>query len=296
LKFSDISIIATFFGLWISKFFEAPSQQIFALLLIFSVGILHGSNDLNLIVALRPNLKSNKKYLFYIFYILIVIIACILFYFAPIFALITFIFFSAYHFGEQHLQNILIQFKFLQNFGYFIYGVWILSVLFYLNESETREIIQTITKVKISLMFLKSLFFVNTLLVLLFFVRLLYKKLISVRRFIFELFLMLIFSIVFGVATLLWAFALYFIFWHSIPSIIEQINFIYGEFNNMTLLKYIKSSLIVWSISIIGLIGLYFVVIGNEKLFIALVFSFLGAITFAHTFIMAVMLKKKQVK
>ena len=48
-KISKISIIASFFGLWIVSFFSNKIQIFLGFSLIFTFGILHGANDLLLI-------------------------------------------------------------------------------------------------------------------------------------------------------------------------------------------------------------------------------------------------------
>jgi beta-carotene 15,15'-dioxygenase len=86
----------------------------------------------------------------------------------------------------------------------------------------------------------------------------------------------LVFAVIFKVGSLIWGFALYFIFWHSIPSLNDQIRFIYGNysFNNFKL--YLKSALAYWLISLLGIV----------------IVSFLAAITFPHAYVILKMFKK----
>ena len=84
---------------------------------------------------------------------------------------------------------------------------------------------------------------------------------------------------------ILYDFAIYFIFWHSIPSIIHQIEFISGDLNKKNILFYIKKALIYWVISIIGLLVLYQIV-PQIDLFATVVFVILFAVTAPHTWVM----------
>jgi Brp/Blh family beta-carotene 15,15'-monooxygenase len=112
-----------------------------------------------------------------------------------------------------------------------------------------------------------------------------------------EIFYLLIFTIVFKVSTLIWGFTIYFILWHSIPSLIEQVKFIYGELSKKTVLNYCKKAFPYWIISLIG-IAIVYVMFNDAKMFNALFFSFIAAVTFPHTLVINKMFinKKAQLK
>ncbi len=286
MNFKNLSVIATFFGLWLSNFFEAPSQKILAFVLIFSVGILHGSNDLSIISKMQGVSKSKQNLLFFASYILTVIVAAVLFYFTPVLALIGFIVFSAFHFGEQHWHSRMKENSPWSMLFMFNYGLFVLCLLFALNTSDTLAVISELSGIR-----LKEKIFIwgasiTGALFLLGLIWLTFKKMLTINDLLFESFLVLVFAIVFGVASLIWAFAIYFIFWHSIPSMHEQIGFLYGKHSIRSLWSYIRASFLTWSISIAGIFILYFLVRDDEDLFLPIFFSFLGAITFAHAFIM----------
>ena len=82
-KFSNISIVASFFGLWIVSFFSNKIQIILGFLLIFSFGILHGANDLLLIEKNNSNKKTPNFIKSLINYVLVIILCALLFYFIP---------------------------------------------------------------------------------------------------------------------------------------------------------------------------------------------------------------------
>ena len=62
VKTREILIIITLFSLWLTNYFEAGSQSILAFSLLFSVGLLHGSNDLQL---LSKTFFKQKRAAFY---------------------------------------------------------------------------------------------------------------------------------------------------------------------------------------------------------------------------------------
>jgi Brp/Blh family beta-carotene 15,15'-monooxygenase len=291
-NYTKIAIIITFFSLWLSGYFSSPSQQIVGLFLIFSIGILHGSNDLKLISKVTTASKPIQLALFIGSYIGTVLIASLLFYYIPSFALVAFVFFSAYHFGEQHFNAVSNNTSIFNKAMFLSYGLTILFLLFNLNSSATVEIIKSLTGFTFLTDWFQWIFTFTAVIWLLFALNMVLKKNMTWKRLLFELFLLVVFAVVFNTTTLIWAFAIYFIFWHSIPSIFEQQSFLYGEVSIKTFILYIKSSFVIWLISITAL-GLLFLWIEDEKILLPLMFAFLGAITFAHSFTISKMFMKK---
>jgi Brp/Blh family beta-carotene 15,15'-monooxygenase len=120
-----------------------------------------------------------------------------------------------------------------------------------------------------------------------------YLKIERFKNYFFkELFYLVVFSIIFKVSTLIWGFALYFIFWHSIPSMMDQITFLFGKvsFNNFKL--YFRSAFVYWIVSLLG-IALLYLIFKDQKIFNALFFSFLASITFPHVVVIVKMFGKK---
>jgi len=110
---------------------------------------------------------------------------------------------------------------------------------------------------------------------------------------VMELFYLIIFAIIFKVSTLIWGFTIYFIFWHSLPSLFEQISFLYDDFNKNTILKYCKKAFPYWILSLIG-VGIVFYIFRNDEMFYAIFFSFIAAITFPHALVINKMFYKKK--
>jgi Brp/Blh family beta-carotene 15,15'-monooxygenase len=108
-----------------------------------------------------------------------------------------------------------------------------------------------------------------------------------------QVFFVIILAALFFSSSLIWSFAVYFVIWHSIPSIIEQSKFIYGASTKNTFIKYLKDASIYWVISIIGLLIAYYVLKDQQNLLISIFFSFLAAITFPHTLVIFKIKKNK---
>lgn len=293
-KIDNIIILLSFSGLWITSIVPKEFEVLLGFILIFSFGILHGSNDILLIENIL-NRKTNYPFLKVLtIYLLTILTAVTIFYFIPLFALILFILFSAFHFGEQHWEH-----KFLNTniwivkVYYFFYGLFVLMLLFVFNQQEVIEVVQSITQYQINSETIIVCFTINSvILFLLFMFELSISK--SFKAILLkELFYLMIFVIIFKVSTLIWGFTIYFILWHSIPSLFEQVNFIYGSFNKESMVSYIKKAFPYWLISLIGL-TIVFYIFKEEKLFYAIVFSFIAAVTFPHALVINKMFKHKK--
>jgi Brp/Blh family beta-carotene 15,15'-monooxygenase len=101
-----------------------------------------------------------------------------------------------------------------------------------------------------------------------------------------ELLYLLLFYVLFQNSSLIWGFAIYFAIWHSLPSLLDQVKFLSGSIKRQTILDYIKSSLIYWIMSILGLMLFVYFFKDREELFLTLFFTFLAAITFPHVVVM----------
>ncbi|MBQ4821240.1 Brp/Blh family beta-carotene 15,15'-dioxygenase [Aquimarina sp. MMG016] len=282
-------LIATFFSLWFAVYFQDNIEDIFAYILILSLGILHGTNDIKLIQKaseLSNSSQKTKLYKILISYSSIVTLSILSFYFVPVFALFLFIFFSAYHFGEQHWSSKIYNKSFTSRIMYTTYGLIILFMLFFNNSQEVTIIINNITGISFTKnLYLYILIFSSICFLIISIKENIYAKIKSNP--LEEVFYLFLFFIVFHTASLLWAFAIYFIFWHSIPSLADQVYYLYGDYKKKNFYKYLKSSFPYWLISIIGLSILYFVFDDQNHLFLSIFFILIAAITFPHVLVMA---------
>ena len=290
MKYSNFAIVLSFFGLWLDSFISNNAQIIVGFVMILTFGILHGANDLLLI----RNIGSEKEKLpllrLLVYYLIVVGFGALLFWIIPWFALLLFIIVSGYHFGEQQFQNLekSILFKIFE----FTYGLFILMLLFIFHVIEVKEVIRNITSISISENYF-SIGLVITSLILLLQGFYFSQKLIEFKsKWLLETFYLLVFAIIFKVSSLIWGFAIYFILWHSIPSIINQVIYLKGEFNLKNFIIYLKTAFAYWLVSLIGIAVLY-LLFKDVKIFNALFFSFLAAITFPHVLVIYVLFKKK---
>lgn len=295
-NYSNIAIVASFFGLWMDSYFSTKLQIISGFFLIFTFGILHGANDLLLIDKINTEKTTQSKLKILGYYVIVVLTGLILFYIIPQLALLLFIVVSAYHFGEQQWLHVQVHFlKWLAILYQFMYGLSILLLLFIFHTKEVQSIIFSIANISIPIPYFLQLLQVSGII----FCGLsayFYIYIEQIRnRILLEFFYLVVFSIIFKSSSLIWGFSIYFVIWHSIPSIIDQIKFLNGSFTIKHFMAYCRSAGIYWLVSIIGLV-LFYYTFEEKQLFNALFFSFLAAITFPHTVVINRMFqgKKKQ--
>ena len=286
-----INIILTLLLVLITLSIDTRIENNLAYFFIVSVGILHGANDISLISHITKNENSKLKYM--LFYIGVVLFTTLIFIKIPAFALLFFVVMSCYHFGEQHFHHKISSSSFISKTTYVGYGVLIFGLVFYFNHTYTISIIEELTDMTLN----KNLFLYlimiggfSTILSL----TINKKNLLKNFKWYEEVLLIVIFAFTFKVVSLIWAFAIYFVLWHSIPSLKDQIEQLHGYVNKKSLVLYLKGSFFNWLVSVIGLIALYYLSDYLGIRFITLFFAFLAAITIPHVIVMYFLNEKKE--
>ena len=249
---------------------------------ILTFGIVHGANDLLLINKTTNTTKSIFTQFF--IYLTLVLLFFIFFYSIPSLALITFVMLSSYHFGEQQWTLFEKTNNNIIKILYFSYGLLIFSILFYFNFNEVSFIIKDITDQSLDLTFFKNLLIYSSLTTLIISI-MLFKHLKN--QLLIQIFLLIFFLITVYFTDLLMSFAIYFVLWHSLPSILEQSKFLFGSSERTHLKIYLKKASLYWILSILGLIVTYYIFKDSQSQLLSIFFSFLAAITFPHTFVIS---------
>ena len=275
-------MILSLFSVFVSNHLNSEYFYFACYGLILTFGIVHGANDILILLKGKKKtneiiLKSTIKYLF-----IVILISIIFFNFSEL-SLLFFILFSAYHFGEQQWtifgSN---QSKSISLF-YFFFGLLIFSTLFLFNQNDVSNIIFEITKIDISENIYSAGFifsFLCTLLLIILNYQILKKQLLH------QLALLAVMLLVFFTYELLPAFAIYFVFFHSIPSIIEQSDYLFGDsIQSENFKKFLLKGATYWLLAIVFLVIMYLILKNNVDFSLAIFFSFLAAITFPHVLV-----------
>lgn len=265
---------------------DDQTESALSYLLILSIGIIHGANDLKLINDTNTNfLKRLSLYI-----VIVLLTAFIFFQFLPV-ATGLFIFLSAYHFGEQHWN---IRLGLPNRFSYFYYasyGLLIFAMLFDLNHLESILIIEDLTGITLE----HSHFTITatiTGIIWICMTAILFKRKQGTLFFwLQELFFLAVLTLIFKTATLIWAFTIYFIVWHSLPSLLSQLYYLYGKANKKSVLQYVKSSFLYWIGAMLFLTALFYFLKDYMDMFLSILVAFLAAITLPHSLVMTKMFR-----
>ncbi|WP_084273502.1 Brp/Blh family beta-carotene 15,15'-dioxygenase [Maribacter antarcticus] len=285
IDLGSFTIVTTFFSLWLAIYFEEAIENMLAYLLILTFGILHGANDIKLLQ--KANKKINTKKGFFItliYYTLFVLGSGLLFLFIPTVALAAFVLFSGYHFGEQHWVSKIKVPSVLNSIFLSTYGIFILFLIFSAHAIEVSLVIEQICGFNIPINFY-SYGVLSTGIITCLFGAISYAKKKIKFNVVKQLFFILVLTIVFYSSSLLLAFAIYFILWHSLPSMVDQIKYLYGAVTISNIKKYVVSSFTYWLISVLGMGIMLILFKDNLSTSLAFFFSFLAAITFPHVLV-----------
>ena len=287
-KYYQFTILLTMLLIVVGLLLNKASADAFGLFLIFSAGLIHGANDIRLLQKKYKNTHFRFFLLLILIYIGVVFLGAILFFYLPNFGLFFFVLFSGFHFGQQHWDSFLKQktaSHLIKQLGYTLYGLLVFGLLFSSQVLEVDVLIEQLSGVR----FAVETYYITTLLVGVVFSMLAFFLSVSRIVYLKEILALTLLTVLFATTSLLFSFAVYFVFWHSIPSIQDQLMYLDGEINFKTIKEYIRSSLVYWLLSLIGLTAVYFFFDINASYFIPLFFTFLAAITFPHTVVIGML-------
>ena len=279
-------------ALWISNLSADYYEDIFALTLILSIGLIHGTNDLQIISILnKKGVLRMTATQSIIVYILSIFAILLIFYQFQNWALFFFLLISAFHFGEQHFSLLFDRKGIIRLLLFVIYGLEVFLLLFFFNAAESLQVISDIVGYQITYQTLEFGVLINTGLMCISFLYFgLYTKELRINI-LFEFLVLGFLSLIFYTATLLWSFAIYFVIWHSVPSIIHQLKTMYNDLSKGSLLKYLKNGSLYWALALSTFLILVFVFnidVVNYKSYLV---YFLAGITFPHVLVMATLFK-----
>lgn len=279
---SRISIICI--SLIVSYFVSDLYENILGFILILSIGVIHGANDLLIINKYSKKETKRSEALYFFYYLTIVLLGFVFFYVFPSIALLTFVIVSIYHFGEQHWEVNLSKSDSVnlnKVFLFIFHGIIFFIIIFMNNLKIVNEVLSSFNINPLENYYLLLALIVFSVLYFLF---LLYLK--NLRKYLFNeaIFFSLLFLLTIN-TTLIFGFAIYFIFFHSLLSIKDQIKFIYDDDNPKNIKKYIITSMPYFILALTFLL-IFYLVVDLEKInLLPIIFTFLAAITFPHVLV-----------
>ena len=259
-------------------------QDILGFILILSIGVIHGANDLLIIkkYTRKNSLKSQISY--FLFYLGLVFLGFVFFYLFPSIALLSFVLVSIYHFGEQHWEVKTSNADFInikRIYPIILHGLVFFVIVFMNNINIVNDVLLSFNTISLNYTYLRILLIV---LFLIYMSLLLLSK--SIRGYFADefIFFILLFLLTLN-SSLIFGFSIYFIFFHSVLSIKDQVKYIYGDDNSQYIKKYLISALPYFILALLFLIGSYLFIDFESLDILPIMFTFLAAITFPHVIV-----------
>lgn len=228
-----------------------------AMTLILLLGVPHGATDHILFRHVQKDYDKGWLSRFFVRYFLLMGLLALTWWILPSLALLIFLAISAYHFGQSQWHHLKSS-KSVKSALYVSWGAFVLAAPLLWNYAETAPIVEHLIGVEILLSTDYQFFIPIFLIVLIVFQTLLLytKNTISKNRLIKEWGILLLFSCLFYSTSLLFGFAVYFVFWHSLDSVKDQIIQLRKINPGYTLKKYLWQ-VIPFSLIAFGSIGLF---------------------------------------
>jgi len=247
------------------------------------IGIPHGALD-----HLLTKSKSASLFLFIIKYLSIIILYYVFWQFYPLMALLVFMIYSSFHFGESELVETDKKFNsFAAHFKAFIMGTSILFFIIFSHPEESLGIVSNLFAFRLSNSFYLNYSFIANIAAFFSLIYILLQTILSKRL----PYLGLLFLLLLGVkAPLILAFGVYFIFQHS-SNAWQHLKL--GLHMN-SLQMYKRSSFYT-----LGALLIFLLIVFYAKEFVSLeglwanFFIFISCISFPHFFLMHIFYKTK---
>ena len=284
VKIIKSRIVVFLISIGLSYLLPVIYQDILGFILILSIGVIHGANDLLIIkkYTRKSSLKSQISY--FLYYLGLVFLGFVFFYLFPSIALLSFVLVSIYHFGEQHWEVKTSNANFInvkRIYPIILHGLIFFVIVFMNNINIVNDVLLDFNTISLNYIYLRIFLIV---LFLIYMFLLLSSK--SMRGYFADelVFFILLFILTLN-SSLIFGFSIYFIFFHSVLSIKDQVKYIYGDDNIKYIKKYLISALPYFILAILFLIGFYLFIDFESLDILPIMFTFLAAITFPHVIV-----------
>ncbi len=285
-----ITLASVLMGLGLPKFMVEPHLTFFGFSLILA-GVPHGASDFYLSRELsQRHWKQYSQALFLMGYFLIMALYSAVWLIAPIIAFWIFILFSTYHFGQSNWSFLKFPNSAVEKFTYLIWGMAIVGIPVILHFDQASSIVLEMTGVKFvledtyraALIYLLifgvvgNAFYLNN------------SGSLSGKAFRNELGKFFLLMLLFFTTPLLIGFGIYFVLWHSLAAIIDQIKVVRVSNQSFGYKSYIRSTIPLTLIAYSGLALFYFFFNGyfDKGQGLGQLFIFISIITVPHAVLM----------
>lgn len=262
-------------------------QLILALGMIVLIGIPHGATDYLIFQQLsRPLWGSREMTRFYINYMLLMAGYALLWWLLPAASLLLFLGISVYHFGQSNWNYIAFRTKAEATGTHLLWGSFVLFVPILWHYEAAAPIISSIVNAPapyIAKPWREAasivLLVLNLWLCIYYFI----QSRITRKEFIDEVVNLSALALLLINLPLLLGFAIYFVCWHSLSSMMDQIRFFRKQAHAYSIRQYIKNALPLSLAAISSLVAFALLQMKMDiPLNIGIVFVFISVVTLPH--------------
>lgn len=244
----------------------AEAQLLIGGLLLAVVGIPHGASDYLIFRSLvkQHYEKPQRQQVTFLTYYTFLLLGYALVWFAfPTLAFLIFLFLSFYHFGQSNLNYITTPYVLIRIGSYLAWGAFVILTPVCIHSQEASAIIASMTGEMPTLLaegwvqaLPRDLVVINVWL----FCFLYFSKMIALQDFLRELVTLFLLTVLFFSTPLLLGFFVYFGLWHSLGSVLDQVDFVRRQTHNLqySYLQYYKDAAPMTILSFAGMAALWY--------------------------------------
>lgn len=228
----DTIVLATTMGFALlgslASGFMSYCEPFLVLGLMLLIGLPHGATDHGLFLALTRGKKSDKKISFYLAYALVIGAYGLVWLTLPLLAFGLFMLMSVYHFGQSNWADVDHGNAWGSRAHYLLWGCGVLLTPILLHGGEAATIVASMTDSLFVMPNSLSVYVVVGALGVANFIALVYwwrSGVIDQKRFFREVLGYAVLMVMFFTNSLLLGFTVYFVFWHSLASVKDQVRF-----------------------------------------------------------------------
>ncbi len=285
-----LTVLAILSGLAIPKQWTEMYLVLFGVVLILA-GVPHGASDYLLFRQLS-SIRGGafQVWRFFTSYLVLIVAYLMLWWLMPIVAFLLFLILSAYHFGQSNWPHIHFSDKFSERLTMFLWGAAVIGIPVLLHFDQASTIVLEMTGMR---PFINDTFRAALIFLLLFgctanMLHLHHQGVISKQVFVREMRNFLLLMLLFFTTPLLVGFGVYFVLWHSLGSMLDQISVLRSIRPGFGIKNYLLAAIPLSIVAFAGL-GLLYFFLGDyfdEGQNLGVLFLFVSVITVPHAFLM----------
>lgn len=290
-----ITLLFGILGLYQPVLLQTVQYPLLAVL-VLCIGLPHGATDFLLFRHLRGlNLSTRQVFQFFSVYLAIVFGYLLGWVWLPVPSLILFLLVSIYHFGQSNVQYMQLP-RWLGAFSYLLWGGFVLGGALLWHWEESSIFIHQI--IGFNLGWADGLMHQIQWLLLAF--NVLWFAILNLTGFVNrnslfrEWMQLVVLSFMFFYTPLFVGFTLYFTLWHSLGSLLDQLDFFRRKLPSFTLVHYYRQAAPYTILAVFGLLGL---ILAQSFMFsdvslISLFFILIACVSLPHIFLVEASLKQ----